>query len=72
MLELQQAQKRVADLGLTTRASIEQTLARPNKSTVSPTLRQISKLRSYLLQFEELLRESEQKILQSIGVLEGD
>ena len=72
MLELQQAQKRVADLGLTTRASIEQTLARPSKSSVSPTLRQISKLRSCLLQFEELLRESEQKILQSIGILEGD
>ena len=72
MLELQQAQKRVADLGLTTRASIEQALARPNKATVSPTLRQIAKLRSGLLQFEELLRESEQKILQSIGILEGD
>ncbi|MDA8018605.1 MAG: hypothetical protein MPN21_14285 [Thermoanaerobaculia bacterium] len=72
MLELQQAQKRVADLGLTTRASIEQTLARPNKSNVGTTLRQVSRLRSRLLQFEELLRESEQKILQSIGILEGD
>lgn len=72
MLELQQAQKRVADLGLTTRASIEQALARPNRSNVGPTLRQVAKLRSGLLQFEELLRESEQKILQSIGVLESD
>lgn len=70
MLELQQAQKRVADLGLTTRASIEQALARPNKANVGQTLRQVSRLRAGLLQFEELLRESEQKILQSIGVLD--
>lgn len=72
MLELQQAQKGVADLGLTTRASIEQALARPNRTNVGQTLRQIAKLRSGLLQFEELLRESEQKILRSIGVLADD
>jgi hypothetical protein len=72
MLELQQAQKRVADLGLTTRASIEQALARPNKTNVGPTLRQVAKLRGSLLHFEELLRESEQKILQSIGILGSD
>lgn len=72
MLELQQAQKGVADLGLTTRASIEQALARPNRAKVGQTLGQIAKLRSGLLQFEELLRESEQKILRSIGVLADD
>lgn len=72
MLELQQAQKRVADLGLTTRASIEQALARPNRASAGQTLRQISKLRAGLLQFEELLRESEQKILEGIGVLDQD
>ncbi|MEM1207052.1 MAG: hypothetical protein AAGN66_27710 [Acidobacteriota bacterium] len=72
MLELQSGQKRVLDLGLTTRASIEQALARPTRQHVGQTLREISSLRSSLLHFEELLRGAEERILEAIGVLDKD
>lgn len=72
MLELQLAQKKVADFGLGTRASIEQALARPTRANAGQTLRQISNLRSSLLHFEELLRESEERILVAIGVFDKE
>lgn len=72
MLELQLAQKKVADFGLGTRASIEQALARPTRANAGQTLRQISNLRSSLLHFEELLRESEERILEAIGVFDKE
>ncbi|MEO1086410.1 MAG: hypothetical protein AAFY88_19410 [Acidobacteriota bacterium] len=70
MLELQTTQKRVLDFGLATRVSIEMALARPSRDNVQQTLRDVSELRQSLLHFEELLRESEQRILESIGVLD--
>ena len=70
MLELQKTQKRVLDFGLATRVSIEMALARPSRDNVQPTLRDVSELRQSLLHFEDLLRESEQRILESIGVLD--
>lgn len=72
MVELQRAQKRVSDLGLGTRLSIETALSRPGADTVRRTLREIATLRSCLRRFEELLTRSEEQILLSIGVLEGD
>ncbi|MEM9558207.1 MAG: hypothetical protein AAGC60_28370 [Acidobacteriota bacterium] len=72
MLELQLAQKRVIDLGLATRASIEMSLARPSGGNVRQTLREISIMRSNLLRFEQLLRESEEQILEAMGVLGSD
>ncbi|MCG8456901.1 MAG: hypothetical protein MI919_11525 [Holophagales bacterium] len=70
MLELQGTQKRVLDFGLATRVSIEMALAHPSRANVQQTLRDISELRKNLLRFEELLRESEEKILQAIGVFD--
>ena len=70
MLELQQTQKRVLDFGLATRMSIEMALTRPSKPNVKQSLRDMSELRSSLLRFEELLRESEQRLLEAIGVLD--
>ncbi|MEM1177525.1 MAG: hypothetical protein AAGM22_04220 [Acidobacteriota bacterium] len=70
MLELQTTQKRVLDFGLATRVSIEMALARPSRDNVQQTLRDVSELRQSLLHFEELLRESEQRILEAIGVLD--
>lgn len=70
MLELQKTQKRVLDFGLATRVSIEMALARPSRDNVQQTLRDVSELRQSLLHFEELLRESEQRILEAIGVLD--
>lgn len=69
MLDLQRAQKRVTDLGLSTRVSIELALTRPSREGVGGTLREISTLRSALRRFEELLLESEERILEAIGVL---
>lgn len=70
MLELQQTQKRVLDFGLATRVSIEMALTRPSKANVKQTLRDMTELRQNLLRFEELLRESEQRLLEAIGVLD--
>lgn len=68
MTELQLAQKRVLDFGLRTRLSIEVALSRPTRDNVGLTLREISELRSNLLHFEALLRGSEERILEAIGV----
>ena len=72
MIELQKAQKRIMDLGLSTRMSIEMTLGRPDRRSVQGTLRQISALRAALRDFEEHLRVGEERILEAIGVLEGE
>ncbi|MEL7060154.1 MAG: hypothetical protein AAGN46_09035 [Acidobacteriota bacterium] len=72
MLELQLAQKRVIDLGLATRISIETSLSRPTREHVRQTLREVSVLRSNLLRFEHLLRQSEERILEAIGVLDAE
>jgi hypothetical protein len=72
MTELQQAQKRISDLGLLTRMSIEMTLGRPGRSSVQGTLKRISALRAALRDFEEHLREGEDRILRVIGVLEEE
>lgn len=68
MTELQLAQKRILDFGLRTRLSIEVALSRPTRDNVGLTLREISELRSNLLHFEALLRGSEERILEAIGV----
>ena len=70
MLDLMRAQKGVTDAGLSTRVSIELTLSRPGRKVVGNTLREIGELRSRLRRFEELLRDAEERILESIGVLE--
>ncbi len=72
MLELQQTQKHTLDWGLGARLSIEMALARPSRQNVRQTLRDISKLRRALTRFEELLRESEERLLEAIGVLGQD
>lgn len=72
MVELQRAQKRIADFGLATRLSIESALVRPTRENVGQTLREISDLRSSLLHFESLLRGSEERILEAIGLLDSD
>jgi len=72
MHELQGAQKRVTDLGLSTRMSIELALSRPHRQGIGTTLREISSLRTTLRRFEELLLEAEEQILEAIGVLERD
>lgn len=70
MTELQLAQKRILDFGLRTRLSIEVALSRPTRDNVGLTLREISELRSNLLHFEALLRGSEERILEAIGVFD--
>lgn len=72
MSELQHAQKRIIDFGLRTRLSIEVALNRPTRDHVGQTLREIAELRSGLLHFESLLRGSEERILEAIGVLDRD
>jgi hypothetical protein len=72
MVELQRAQKRIADFGLKTRLSIESALVRPTRENVGLTLREISDLRASLLHFESLLRGSEERILEAIGLLDLD
>lgn len=72
MLELQQTQKRLLDFGLATRLSIEIALGRPTRANVQQTLRDMGVLRQSLLRFEELLQESERRILEAIGVLDRD
>lgn len=70
MMELQLAQKSVRDSGLSARASIEQALARPTRDNVRQSLREMRDLRDGLLRFDALLRESEQRVLEAIGVLD--
>lgn len=72
MLDLMKAQKGVTDAGLSTRVSIELALSRSGRQGVGNTLREIGELRSRLRRFEELLRDAEDRILESIGVLEQD
>ncbi len=72
MLELQQTQKHCLDWGLGARLSIEMALARPSRQNVRQSLRDISQLRRALTRFEELLRESEERLLEAIGVLGQD
>ena len=72
MLELQQTQKHTLDWGLGARLSIEMALARPSRQNVRQSLRDISQLRRALTRFEELLRESEERLLEAIGVLGQD
>jgi len=72
MIGLQRAQKRITDLGLATRMSIEMTLGRPDRRSVQGTLKRISALRAALRDFEEHLRDGEERILQVIGVLEEE
>lgn len=72
MIELQEAQKQVADLGLSTRMAVDMSLSRPSREGVSHALREIAALRSTLRSFDALLSESETRILEEIGVLERD
>ncbi len=72
MLALQEAQKKLADLGLSTRMAIDLTLSRPTRENVSHTLREIESLCSTLRGFEALLAESRELILEEFGVLEQD
>jgi hypothetical protein len=72
MIELQEAQKQVADLGLSARMSIDMSLSRPSREGVSHSLREIAALRSILRDFEALLGAAETRILEEIGVLDRD
>lgn len=67
MAELQSAQKRLNDLGLGTRLSIETALARPSGANVSRTLKEVLVLRGHLRRFEELLSRAEEQILDAAG-----
>ena len=72
MLELQLTQKQCLDRGLSARLAIEMALARSSRHNVRHSLREISSLRQSLTRFEELLRESEERMLEAIGVLGRD
>lgn len=73
MSQLQSAQKTLADLGLSTRVSIDMTMRRPSRQRVSRTLQEISSLRGALRRFEELLSQAELHVLEAAGVLgEGE
>lgn len=69
MLEMQWAQKRVADMGLSARMAIDMALTSPAPDDVNHSLREISSLSSTLRRFEELLREAEERVLEAIGIL---
>jgi hypothetical protein len=69
MHKLQTAQKAVADLGLSTRVSIDLAARRPSKDRVSRTLQDIASLRGALRRFEELLSQAELQVLEAAGVL---
>jgi hypothetical protein len=69
MQKLQTAQKAVADLGLSTRVSIDLTTRRPTPDRVSRTLQDIASLRGALRRFEELLSQAELQVLEAAGVL---
>ncbi len=72
MDELQNVQKEIQDLGLSTRVLIEMTLSRPDAGNVSRAWREISAMRSALRRFEILLSHSEERILEAGGVLEKE
>lgn len=72
MNDLQLTQKGCLDAGLSARMAIEMALTRSNRDNVGRALREISQLRHRLLRFEELLRESEEQMLEAIGVLGRD
>ena len=72
MVALQEAQKRLADLGFSTRMAIDLTLSAVNRDSVSHTLREIASLREALRSFDALLAESQEQILEDIGVLDKD
>ena len=69
MTKLQTAQKAVADLGLSTRVSIDLATRRPTPTRVSRTLQDIASLRGALRRFEELLSQAELQVLEAAGVL---
>jgi hypothetical protein len=69
MHKLQTAQKALADLGLTTRVSIDLASRRPTRERVSRTLQDVASLRGALRRFEELLSEAELRVLEAAGVL---
>ena len=69
MTKLQTAQKAVADLGLSTRVSIDLATRRPTRDRVSRTLQDIASLRGALRRFEELLSQAELHVLEAAGVL---
>lgn len=69
MNKLQTAQKALADLGLSTRVSIDLATRRPSRDRVSRTLQDIASLRGALRRFEELLSEAELRVLEAAGVL---
>jgi hypothetical protein len=69
MNRLQIAQKALADLGLSTRVSIDLAMRRPSKDRVSRTLQDIASLRGALRRFEELLSQAELQVLEAAGVL---
>lgn len=70
MTDLQFVGKRLSDLGLSARMLIEMALSHPSHDNVRWSLQEISSLRAELRCFEELLSESEERILESAGVLE--
>jgi hypothetical protein len=69
MAKLQTAQKALADLGLSTRVSIDLASRRPGRERVSRTLQDIASLRGAMRRFEELLSEAELQVLEAAGVL---
>lgn len=69
MNKLQTAQKALADLGLSTRVSIDLAMRRPSRDRVSRTLQDIASLRGALRRFEELLSDAELRVLEAAGVL---
>lgn len=70
MTDLQSVGKRVSDLGLSTRMLVEMALSHPSHDNVRWSLQEISSLRAELRCFEELLSESEERILEAAGVLD--
>lgn len=72
MVQLQNAQKALTDMGLGTRVSIDLAMRRSTRDRVSRTLQDISALRTALRRFEELLSRAEIQVLESAGLLWGD
>ena len=72
MAQLQNAQKALSDMGLSTRVSVDLAMRRSSKDRVSRTLQDISALRTALRRFEELLSRAELQVLESAGLLWGD
>ncbi|MCP4662884.1 MAG: hypothetical protein GY856_46425 [bacterium] len=70
MTDLQSVGKRVSDLGMSTRMLVEMALSHPSHDNVRWSLQEISSMRAELRCFEELLSESEERILEAAGVLD--